>query len=148
MCSEGFAVKVQSVKRHACSPLTHGKLVLLSRKCMDTWIKKCLAALLLGVGLVNGAWALAWTGPREVVSVQVVETGGFLLEFATPINTACTAAGTNRLYIYSERSGVTADAVKSLLATALTAFATGMKVSVAYDETSPYCWGRYISLTK
>jgi hypothetical protein len=111
-------------------------------------MKKCLAAMLLGVGMSNGAMAVAWTGAREIVSVQVVETGGFLLEFSAAVNAACTAGGPNRLYIYPGSHAVTADGAKSLLATALMAFASGMKVNVLYDDTAPNCWGRYITLSK
>jgi hypothetical protein len=111
-------------------------------------MKKCLAVALMAAGLSNGALAAAWTGAREIVSVQVVETGGFLLEFATPVNTVCTAAGPNRLYVYAGRNSVSADGARSLLATALMAFSSGMKVSVMYDDTSPNCWGAYIALTK
>ena len=107
-----------------------------------------MAAVLMAAGLSNGAMAAAWTGAREIVSVQVVETGGFLLEFAAPVNAACTAAGPNRLYVYPGVHSVTPDGARSLLATALMAFASGMKVNVLYDDTAPNCWGRYITLTK
>jgi hypothetical protein len=88
-----------------------------------------------------------WTGYKTLTEVQVVEDGGFLLYFSTPIGSPCSPAGANALYIYIGGNFVTADGAKGMLAASLSALATGMKVSVLYDDSTSFCYGRYLRVT-
>lgn len=87
-----------------------------------------------------------WTPVGTITSVEVVESGGFLVRLSGGVGTACTAA--NAVYIYAGQHSVTADGQKALLAIALTAFTAGKPVSILYDDSTANCWGRYISATQ
>lgn len=87
-----------------------------------------------------------WTGWKNIASLEVVETGGFLITFSTPLTASCAGAGPATVYVYATQNGMTADGVKAHYATALLAFASGKQVSVMYDSASTMCWGRYIAV--
>ena len=89
-----------------------------------------------------------WTGFRDVVSIQVIETGGFLITFSTPLPAPCSAAGTSTLYIYPGQNTVTASGLSILYAAAMTALTTDKQISVMYDNSTTNCFGRYITITK
>jgi hypothetical protein len=109
-----------------------------------------LYALYLVALLAIGAPALApatelWTNWGTITSVEVVETGGFLVTLSGGVPATCTAA--NAVYIYAGQHNVTADGQKALLATALSAFAVGNTVRILYDDSTPNCFGRYLTVT-
>jgi hypothetical protein len=89
-----------------------------------------------------------WTGYKNVTEVQVVEDGGFLLTLSSAIGGSCSVAGPNTLYIYVGSNSVTADGAKAMVASALAALASGMKVNVMYDDSTSYCFGRYLRITQ
>jgi hypothetical protein len=97
---------------------------------------------------VDASASNVWTGYKNVQEVQVVEDGGFLIYFTSPIGSPCSSAGTNALYVYVGANFVTADGAKGMLAAALSALATGMKVSVLYDDSTSFCYGRYLRVTQ
>jgi len=88
-----------------------------------------------------------WTGYKSVTEVQVVEDGGFLLYFSSPIGSPCSTAGNNALYVYIGGNFVNADGAKAMLGAALSALATGMKVNVMYDDSTSFCYGRYLKVS-
>lgn len=92
--------------------------------------------------------AVKWTGSKTVISVQVVEHGGFLLGFDSEIEAACTEAGTTRLYIYPNQNGVTSAGLNALLSVSLVALSSGMKVDVMYENSNPKCFGQYLTIKK
>lgn len=107
--------------------------------------------ILFGVFTVASVPASAtnvWTGYKTVTEVQVVEDGGFLLYFSSPIGSPCSSAGNNALYVYIGGNFVTADGAKAMLGAALSALATGMKVSVLYDDSTSFCYGRYLRVAQ
>ena len=89
-----------------------------------------------------------WTGVKTIVSVQVVETGGFLIGFDSDISPVCSQAGKNRLYVYPDHQGMTQEGLKAFLSASLMAMSAGMKVNVMYDDATPYCWGQHIVVSK
>lgn len=106
-------------------------------------------------GLLAGVVCLAptlaqpadlWTGFKNISSLQVVETGGFLISFSTPLATPCASSGPSTLYVYPGQNAMTADGVKAHYATALAAFLSGKQISVMYESASAYCWGRYLAV--
>ena len=111
-----------------------------------------LAMALLGAApLAHGA--LATSGAKTVTAVQVMQGGGFLVTFDSKIggaNGTCTAYDANgqTLYIYPGSNEVTADGAKAMLSAALTAFTSGAKLDVLYDNATPYCWGKNTRLTR
>ena len=112
-------------------------------------IKKIIFLFLTFILSVSANAAIDdWTGGKNVVKVQVVENGGILIYFDSEVNAVCSAAGTNSIYVYVGRAGVTEAGLKAFTSVALTALSTGMKVSVLYDDSSSHCWGKYIIITK
>ena len=89
-----------------------------------------------------------WTGVKQVVSVQVVSHGGFIVNLDSEINPDCTQAGTSALLIYPYKNGVTNSGARSLLSTALIAFSTGNRVNIMYSDESGYCWGKHLLISK
>lgn len=90
-----------------------------------------------------------WTGQKNIKAIQVVSNGGFLIFFNSEVNSACTAAGTDSVYIYPGQVwSVTTEGVQALLAIALSAYHSGDKVTVSYDDGSPNCWSRQIYISK
>jgi len=85
-----------------------------------------------------------WTGHKEISYLQVMEHGGFLISFTTPLSTPCASAGPTVVYIYPGMNAMSVDGVKAHYATALAAYLSGKKINVMYDDASTYCWGAYI----
>lgn len=89
-----------------------------------------------------------WTGEKKVVSIQAVESGGFLIRLDSEISTVCTHAGTDGLLIYPNQVGVVDAGVKSMLATALTAFSASYDVNIQYADDTNMCWGHNLRISK
>lgn len=89
-----------------------------------------------------------WTGTQQVVSVQVMNHGGFMINLENEIKTVCSPEGTSSVLIYPHQNGVTVSGAKSLLSTALIAFSTGNTVNIMYSNDTGYCWGKYLLLSK
>lgn len=90
----------------------------------------------------------AWTGARQVQSIQVVGHGGFLITLDGEIGAECSYSGTDSLMIYPNQGGVTDAGARSLLSTALIAFSTGNKVNIMYSNHTEFCWGSQLTITK
>jgi hypothetical protein len=67
--------------------------------------------------------------------------GSFVVEFVNN-SASCSSAAipTQYFYVVTGQNGVNADGLKNLLATALTAYATGSVLSIAFDNATPYCY--------
>jgi hypothetical protein len=87
-----------------------------------------------------------WTSYGTITSVEVVETGDFLVTLSTGVGASCTAAGA--IYMYAGQNSVTANGVKSLLAAAMSAFVAGKTVRILYDNSTPYCYGQYFTMAQ
>ncbi len=114
-------------------------------------MKKMFYLLMLAVFLVCGTPAHAanvWSGEKQVTSVRPIQTGGFLLTLSSEVSSVSTSGGTNLLYIYPDQNTVTLDGAAAMLATALTALTTGMSVNVNYDNSTTYCYGRQLIISK
>ncbi len=115
-------------------------------------MKNIVVTLLLACTVFSDANAAdVWTGEKEIVSIQVVEHGGFLIYFSTEVNSICTNAGTKSIYVYpvsSPGSLVNDAGLSALLSTALVALTTGMMVNVMYDDATNLCLGRYLIILK
>ena len=82
----------------------------------------------------------------NVAWVYPLGDGSVILAF-TQESPYCTAAGSPKYYlVMSGQNGVTADGIKSILATALTAFALGKPVSVVFDDATSNCYINRIAM--
>ena len=97
---------------------------------------------------LDAAATNVWTGYKSVTAVQVIENGGFLIYFDSAIGNPCSSAGNNALYVDVGQNFVTADGAKGMLAAALSALAAGMRVSVMYDDSTSFCYGRYVTVSQ
>lgn len=114
------------------------------------WKNKSVSIFALGLMLAApAAYAdIVWTGPKKVVSINVVEHGGFLIQLDSDISPLCSHSYTSDLLIYPNQAGVTDAGVKSLLAVALTAFSAGNNVNIMYDNSTDYCFAKYLRIEK
>lgn len=85
-----------------------------------------------------------WSAAGTPTTVEVIETGGFLIRLSNGISSACTAG--TAIYFYAGQNSVTTDGVKSLLAVATAALLAGKTVTIYYDNATSNCWGKYISM--
>ena len=88
--------------------------------------------------------APVWTPYTTVTSVEVINDGGFLVTLATGMGSTCTAA--NAIYVQSGFNGVSADGVKALLSTALSAMYLKQSIRFQYDDSTQYCFGTYATV--
>jgi hypothetical protein len=106
-------------------------------------VRTVLACLTLG-GATDAFATIQWTAALPVGSIEVVGgNGGFIIIPNRWSDSNCTAGG---IYIYPNTVGNSTDGVKAMLATALAAQASGMKVSVLYDNSSGSCFGEFIQI--
>ena len=90
-----------------------------------------------------------WSGAQQVVSVQVLSQGGFIINLDGETESSCSMAdGTSSYLVYPQQNSVTINGSKALLSTAMIAFSTGNKLNVMYSESAGYCWGQQLLLTK
>ena len=115
-------------------------------------IKKnlCISACLLLVSTGIFAQDYAWTGLKQIKSVQVMNHGGFMINLEDEEASICSQKGSSTILIYPNQNGVTIAGAKSLLSTALIAFTTENKVNVMYSYSidSGYCWGKVLFISK
>lgn len=75
---------------------------------------------------------LRWIYPQSNGSVVLVFTSD---------STSCTSANNPDYYsIVVGQNGVTADGLRAMYATSLTAFAMGRQLQIAFDNSTSYCY--------
>jgi len=89
-----------------------------------------------------------WTGNKQILSVQVLNNGGFMINLDSEISAQCSYSGNSTLLIYPNQNGVTDAGARSLLSTALVAFSAGHAVNIMYSGSTSYCWGKYLLISK
>jgi hypothetical protein len=99
-------------------------------------------------GMMLAAPTLAspvWTAAGTISNIEVIEDGGFLIYTSVALSASCTAA--HAIYVEVNGNGVTADGVKALLATALAALSAGRNVQILYDDSTQFCYGKYVQIS-
>lgn len=89
---------------------------------------------------MSGAAGAAESWYQDYVRyVYPLSNGDFVITFATS-PAACTHPGNPKYFhVQVGHNGVTSDGAKAMLATALTSFVTGRKLSVAFNDASSSC---------
>lgn len=109
-------------------------------------ITNATRVLACGIALV-GLWAPS--APSEAAATWLVSTikwvypqadGSFVLTFAADPPTCTSASSPKYLLVMAGQNGVTADGVKSMLATSLAAFAMGAQVQINFDDATSNCY--------
>lgn len=112
---------------------------------MKNTIKALIVAGALQFGAPHASVAAdVWTPSQVPASVQVVESGGFIVYFASQFSATCG----NRVHIYPNQHSVTESGAKAMLGTALASFFAEQALSVMYDDSTEFCWGRYLTITR
>ncbi len=114
---------------------------------MKKWVKVLALVSCIAGGNANAVVA-KWTGYKTVTSVQVVDSGGIIIFLDSEINPKCTKSGTEAVYVHPSYHNMTDKGVDGVRSTAFLALSTGMKVNVLYDESTAFCYGRDIIITK
>lgn len=99
----------------------------------------------LGPGVVASVFAAdVWTPALVPSSIQVTESGGFIVYFASQVSSTCG----NTVHIYQGYHLVNDSGAKSMLASALAAMNAEKTISVMYDDSTNFCWGRYLTINR
>ena len=83
--------------------------------------------------------ATAWY-QGAVQLVYPLNDGSFVIGVPTTLSTCFSSGQGVYLYVTPGQNAVTLDGAKSMLATTLTAFAIARTISVAYDDSTSYCY--------
>jgi hypothetical protein len=96
----------------------------------------------MGVFVATGpvSAATAWY-QGTIQMIYPMSDGSFAIGVPTVLPT-CSGNGSGGVYLFVSpgQNAVTADGAKNLLATLLMAFAQGRTISVAYDDSTLYCY--------
>jgi hypothetical protein len=80
--------------------------------------------------------------------VYALGDGSYVIGFLAN-SAACTSSEpTKYMYITAGQNGVTADGLKNMIATALLGYATGGALSIAFDNSTSYCYINRLSLAE
>jgi hypothetical protein len=80
-----------------------------------------------------------------VKSVYPLSDGSFVIILTNDTST-CAAAAPKYFFVTPGQNGVTLDGAKAMLATALTAFATGSSLALVFDDATTSCYVNRISV--
>ncbi len=80
-----------------------------------------------------------------VKSVYPLSDGSFVVILTNDTST-CTAPTPKYFYVTPGQNGVTLDGAKAMLATALTAFATGSSLALSFDDATTSCYVNRFSM--
>jgi len=86
----------------------------------------------------NASAANTWMNSMQITALQSLTDGGFLI--LGPANVAAACNGGNSFTVRAGQNGQTAEGVKTALALAASAFATGVPVTFLYDNTNSTCY--------
>lgn len=106
-----------------------------------------VASVVAMTGMFAGSQAHSadvWTPALVPSSVQATESGGFIVYFESSFSSVCG----NRVHIYQGYHSVNDSGAKAMLATALAALSSERRISVMYDDSTSYCWGRYVTINR
>jgi hypothetical protein len=95
--------------------------------------------LLLGIGTLSAGAAEVWH-TAYVKRIYPTADGSVRLSFVTDHATCTNADSPKVYYITVGQNSVTADGLKAMHATALTAFAMERQVSIAFDNATASCY--------
>jgi hypothetical protein len=108
-------------------------------------MKSKVVGLMLGavisIGVMPSASAAEQWVEGYLMHVYPEADGSFILTFQGTQSTACTNTANPKYYeVRAGQYGVNADGVKAMLATALTAHASGKVIQLAFDDSTSYCY--------
>jgi len=103
-----------------------------------------LFALVLGWSV--GVQAATQYFQSTLQSVYPLADGSFVLIFTQSGSNCHSLNSPPYFYVTAGQNGVTADGVKAMLATALTAFSLGKTLAGAFDDSTPNCYVNRFSM--
>ncbi len=89
--------------------------------------------------------SVAWIEGVPAV-IYPMGDGSFVLGFNANVPVCSSAGSTRYIYVTPGENGTNIDGAKNMLATALTAYALGQSIAVAYDDSSLYCYANRLSM--
>ncbi len=90
--------------------------------------------------------AETWTS-GILKSVYPLGNGSFVITFVNS-SPGCTNANNPKyLFVAAGENGVTADGVRAMLATSLTAFVSGKSIQAAFDDSTSSCYINRLAIT-
>ena len=107
------------------------------------YIRLVIFALLTIV--CSNLYAAASSVQSTVKSVYPLYDGSFVIILTNDTST-CPATTPKYFYVTPGQNMVTVDGVKAMLATALTAYATGSSLALSFDDATTYCYVNRFSM--
>jgi hypothetical protein len=107
-----------------------------------------VAAILTMTSIAPPTHAAAIWAISRVKSVYPLADGSVVIALMENPPTCTNAANPKHLHILVGQNGVTADGLKNMLATALTAFAMDAQVQVNFDDANSACYVNRIALAR
>jgi hypothetical protein len=101
--------------------------------------RAAMVGLTLIAGISNVRAATAYL-QSTLTSVYPLSDGSFILNFTNDTSTCSSPNTPKYFYVTAGQNGVTADGVKAMLATALTAFSLGKTLAIAFDDATTFCY--------
>ena len=105
-------------------------------------IAACLSIPLTSQATIVSSGCLTISG----IENNIANGNDILVYFASPGIPGCGTGGTSFSIFMIGTDGVTSTNINSILAIALSAYATGHQVSVQYDNSSASCFGEIIDV--
>jgi ABC-type sugar transport system substrate-binding protein len=99
-----------------------------------------LATLSVLLGWASNGFAATQNLQSTLAFVYPMADGSFVLGFTQGMSFCQSPNSPQYFYVTPGQNGVNADGAKAMLATALTAFATGKTLSIAFDDSTPSCY--------
>jgi ABC-type glycerol-3-phosphate transport system substrate-binding protein len=101
-------------------------------------ISRALVGILFAAGAAETNAAESWY-QDTVKTVYPLPNGDFVVTFVTSPAACLNASNPKYFHVQAGINGVTVDGVKSMLATALTAFVAGKRLTVVFNDASTSC---------
>jgi hypothetical protein len=110
-------------------------------------MKKYSLMIAIALGTPSLSWAMGWSSCQTITAVSnYIAYSNTITVVLSPGIPGCASDAGGAVNFRVNQANVTLESLKSLLATTLTAYVSGKRVMVLYDETTPSCWGYSISV--
>ena len=99
---------------------------------------RVVAAALFAVSAAQVNAAEGWY-QDYIKTIYPLSTGDFVVTFVNSPASCLNTSNPKYFHVEAGKNGVTTDGVKAMLATSLTAYAAGKRLTVVFDDTSTSC---------
>ena len=99
-----------------------------------------LTGVITSLVCLSASAAEMWAAPVKITRIYPLSDGSVVLTIDNDNNTCSSPSNPKYYQITVGQNGVTADALKNMLAVSLSAFAMNRSVSINFSDSSSYCY--------